>query len=102
MDVVRSNIEKLNGLIELDSAKNEGTTITIKLPLTLAIIQGLMVQCEEEVFILPLSSVIETVKTEHSDIHYVNKRPVLLPARRNHPDHQSFPGPSPRSRPVSS
>ncbi len=77
MDVVRSNIEKLNGIIELDSEKGAGTTITIKLPLTLAIIQGLLVQCEEEVFILPLSSVIETVKTEHSDIHYVNKRPVL-------------------------
>jgi len=77
MDVVRSNIEKLNGLIELDSVRNEGTSITIKLPLTLAIIQGLLVQCEDEVFILPLSSVIETVKTEHSDIHYVNKRPVL-------------------------
>jgi len=77
MDVVRSNIEKLNGMVELDSVKDEGTTITIKLPLTLAIIQGLLVQCEEEVFILPLSSVVETVKTDQSDIHYVNKRPVL-------------------------
>ncbi len=44
MDVVRTNIEKLNGLIELDSAKDAGTSITIKLPLTLAIIQGLLVQ----------------------------------------------------------
>ncbi len=77
MDVVRSNIEKLNGMIELSSEKDKGTTITIKLPLTLAIIQGLLVQCESEVFILPLSSVVETVKTEQSDIHYMNKRPVL-------------------------
>lgn len=77
MDVVRSNIEKLNGMIDLDSTRGLGTTMTIKLPLTLAIIQGLLVQCEEEVFILPLSSVIETVKTEQSDIRYMNRRPVL-------------------------
>lgn len=77
MDVVRSNIEKLSGMVELDSVQGQGTSITIKLPLTLAIIQGLLVQCEDEVFILPLSSVVETVKTDQSDIHYVNRHPVL-------------------------
>ncbi len=77
MDVVRSNIEKLNGIIELDSTMGKGTAITIKLPLTLAIIQGLLVQSDNEVLILPLSAVSETVKTEHSDIYYVSKRPVL-------------------------
>jgi len=77
MDVVRSNIEKLNGLIELESKKDVGTTVTIKLPLTLAIIQGLLIQSDDEVFILPLSSVLETVKTEQSEIYYVNQRPVL-------------------------
>jgi two-component system chemotaxis sensor kinase CheA len=77
MDVVRSNIEKLNGLIELDSQKDFGTTMAIRLPLTLAIIQGLLVQCDEEVFILPLSSVLETVKIAKSEICYINQRPVL-------------------------
>jgi len=77
MDVVRSNIEKLNGIIELDSEVGKGSSVTIKLPLTLAIIQGLLVQCDDEVFILPLSSVLETVKTEHSEVFYVNKRPIL-------------------------
>ena len=77
MDVVRTNIEKLNGMIELDSRKDAGSTITIKLPLTLAIIQGLLVECDKEVFILPLSSVYEGVKTEQSVIGYVNQHPVL-------------------------
>jgi two-component system chemotaxis sensor kinase CheA len=77
MDVVRTNIEKLNGLIELESKIDQGTTITIKLPLTLAILQGLLIESDKEVFILPLSSVIETVKTAQSDISYINQRPVL-------------------------
>lgn len=77
MDVVRTNIEKLNGLIELDSAKDQGTSITIKLPLTLAIIQGLLIESDQEIFILPLSSVLETVKAQQADISYVNGRPVL-------------------------
>lgn len=77
MDVVRTNIEKLSGQIELDSKKGAGTTITIKLPLTLAILQGLLVEADHEVYILPLSSVIETVKTEQADISYINQRPVL-------------------------
>ena len=77
MDVVRTNIEKLNGMIELESEKDAGTSISIKLPLTLAIIQGLLVDSDKEVFILPLASVLETVKTQQSEIYYVNQRPVL-------------------------
>jgi two-component system chemotaxis sensor kinase CheA len=77
MDVVRTNIEKLNGLIELDSQLGRGTTITIKLPLTLAIIQGLLVESDKDVYILPLSSVYETIKTEQTEIYYVNRKPVF-------------------------
>jgi two-component system, chemotaxis family, sensor kinase CheA len=77
MDVVRTNIEKLNGLIELDSAVDVGTTITIKLPLTLAIIQGLLIESDDEVYILPLSSVHETVRSEHTAVYYINRRPVM-------------------------
>ena len=77
MDVVRTNILKLNGLVELDSEFGIGTTITIKLPLTLAIIQGLLVEVDKEVFILPLSSVYETVKTENLQVYYINQKPVI-------------------------
>jgi two-component system chemotaxis sensor kinase CheA len=77
MDVVRTNIEKLNGLIELESAVDVGTTLSIKLPLTLAIIQGLLVKSDDDVFILPLSSVHETVKTTQTDIYYANQKPVF-------------------------
>ncbi len=77
MDVVRTNIEKLNGTIEFESAKNVGTTISIKLPLTLAIIQGLLIESDNEVFILPLASVQETVKREGRPIHSVNGCPVF-------------------------
>ncbi|MDD5426135.1 MAG: chemotaxis protein CheA [candidate division Zixibacteria bacterium] len=77
MDVVRTNIEKLNGLIELDSRKGVGTTIVIKLPLTLAIIQGLLVESNREIFVLPLSSVFETIKTSQTQVYYVNQKPVF-------------------------
>jgi len=77
MDVVRTNIEKLNGQIELESQVDLGTTITIKLPLTLAILQGLLTECDNEVYILPLNSVCETVRTEQTQVHYVNQRPVM-------------------------
>lgn len=77
MDVVRTNIEKLNGIIELDSQKDVGTTITIKLPLTLAIVQGLLVVVNEETYVIPLSSVLETVRIDQEEINYMNKRPVL-------------------------
>ncbi|MEW5797093.1 MAG: chemotaxis protein CheA [Candidatus Zixiibacteriota bacterium] len=77
MDVVRTNIEKLNGLIELDSNLGFGTTVTFKLPLTLAILQGLLIESDQEVYILPLSSVNEVVRTENASVHYVNQRPVM-------------------------
>lgn len=77
MDVVRTNIEKLNGLIELDSKPDAGTTISIKLPLTLAILQGLLIRSDDDVYVLPMSSVIETVKTDQADVSYINRRPVL-------------------------
>jgi len=77
MDVVRTNIEKLSGMIELDSTKDKGSTLSIKLPLTLAIIQGLLVESDKDIFILPLASVIETVKTKQAEVYYVNQRPVF-------------------------
>ncbi len=61
MDIVKSKIEDLNGSIELDSTPGEGTTITIKLPLTLAILPSLMVEIDGDVFAMPIESVVEIV-----------------------------------------
>ncbi len=77
MDVVRTNIEKLKGIIEVDSKPGEGTTFTIKLPLTLAIIQGLLVEVQGEVYTIPLSSVIEVVSTNDYEIYTVNQQEVI-------------------------
>ena len=72
MDVVKTNVSRLRGIIEIDSEINKGTRIDIKLPLTLAIIQGLLVKIIGETIILPLSSVVEVVKMDKSEIHLVN------------------------------
>ncbi len=62
MDVVKTNIHKLGGVIKLDTKKNEGTTITIALPLTLAILDGLDIAVGEMKYILPLSSIVESLQ----------------------------------------
>jgi two-component system chemotaxis sensor kinase CheA len=77
MDVVKTNIEKLNGIIEVDSAVGNGTTIKLKIPLTLAIIQALLVAVQEEFYAIPLSSVLETVRITRDDIFLVEGKSVL-------------------------
>lgn len=77
MDVVKTNIEKLNGIITIDSEINKGSTFKLKLPLTLAIIQALLVEVSGEVFAIPLVSVIETVKINDNEIHNFEGREVL-------------------------
>ena len=77
MDVVKSNIEKLNGIIEIESEKGVGTTQKLKIPLTLAIIQALLVAAQEEYYAIPLSSVIETVRISQDEIYTVDGKSVL-------------------------
>ena len=77
MDVVKTNIEKLNGIIDIDSEKGKGTTIKLKIPLTLAIIQSLLVNVQEELFAIPLSSVLETVRITSEEVKYVEGKSVL-------------------------
>ncbi len=77
MDVVKTNIEKLKGIIDIESARGQGTAIIIKLPLTLAIVQGLLVEAKDELFILPLASVLETVKIARTDVASINRREVI-------------------------
>ena len=77
MDVVKTNIEKLNGIIDVDSTYGEGTTLKLKIPLTLAIIQSLLVGVQEEYYAIPLASVIETVRISQDEIYTVENKSVL-------------------------
>ncbi|MEA1918478.1 MAG: response regulator [Campylobacterota bacterium] len=77
MDVVKTNIEKLNGIIDIESEVGKGTTINLKIPLTLAIIQALLVGVQEEYYAIPLASVLETVRITKDEIYTVENRSVM-------------------------
>jgi two-component system chemotaxis sensor kinase CheA len=77
MDVVRTNISRMNGSLELDSQQGRGSQVTIKLPLTVAIIQALLVEVGNATFAVPLASVVEAVKVTKDDIKSVNGQAVL-------------------------
>ncbi|MDD4793061.1 MAG: chemotaxis protein CheA [Firmicutes bacterium] len=72
MDIVRKNIERLNGTISIDTVMGEGSTFTVKLPLTLAIIRALLVGYDSRIYAIPLASVMEITMIELSDIHTVH------------------------------
>jgi two-component system chemotaxis sensor kinase CheA len=77
MDVVRTNIERINGAIELSSAPGQGTRVSITIPLTVAILPAMMVAVRNETFAIPLSNVMEIVKPHASQIYSIGERPVL-------------------------
>lgn len=77
MDVVKTNIEKLHGMIDIDSEVGKGTTIKLKIPLTLAIIQSLLVGTQEEVYAIPLANVSETVRVPIDNIYTIEGKNVL-------------------------
>jgi two-component system, chemotaxis family, sensor kinase CheA len=77
MDVVKTNIKKLNGLIEIKSEKGQGSEFILRLPLTLAIIQSLLVEVEGEVYSIPLSSVLETLRVDQRQFHVIGGQEVL-------------------------
>ncbi|ARU47418.1 Chemotaxis protein CheA [Sulfurospirillum diekertiae] len=77
MDVVKTNIEKLNGIIDVDSEIGHGTVIKLKIPLTLAIIQALLVGAQEEYYAIPLASVLETVRIPLDEIYTIEGKNVL-------------------------
>jgi two-component system chemotaxis sensor kinase CheA len=77
MDVVKNNISKLNGYVEILTTKDAGSTIRISIPLTLAIIQALMVKAGGIKYAIPLGPIEETIKTSRSDIENVAGQPVL-------------------------
>jgi len=77
MDVVRTNISRLKGIIEISSALGVGSTIAIKLPLTLAIIQALLVRAGKETFSIPLGSVLEVVRVRRLEITTIGGGEVI-------------------------
>ena len=77
MDVVRKQISKLKGIIDLDSEPGKGTTTTIRLPLTLAIMQSLLIESQGEVFAVPLSTVVESVRIKPNEVQFVGDAEVI-------------------------
>ncbi|CUU06394.1 two-component system, chemotaxis family, sensor kinase CheA [Candidatus Thermokryptus mobilis] len=77
LDVVKANITKLNGMIDVQSTLGQGTKFILKLPLTLAIIQGLLVDVCGEIFIIPLSSVIEVVRIPQIQVHSIKGKEII-------------------------
>lgn len=81
MDVVKKNIASLGGTVEIDSAEGYGMSVKVRLPLTLAIMDGMSVRVSDEVYILPLSSVIESFQIRPSDINTVAQGAQLVKVR---------------------
>ncbi len=78
MDIVKNNLTRFGALIDLESTVGKGTKFTIKLPLTLAIIKGLLVSVPAGVYVLPLTAVVETFKVSTAEIHVINGREVVV------------------------
>ena len=77
LDVVKTMIEKLNGTIQVTSEHGKGSKFSIRLPLTLAIIQGLLVRVGREVYSIPIASVIESVRVKKEEINTIDNYEVL-------------------------
>src|SRR5690606_27124773 len=81
MDVVKSNIVALGGQVEIRSSKGVGTTVSIKLPLTLAILDGMSVAVGDQVFILPLNVVVESLQPAAGEIRTIANDARVLRVR---------------------
>lgn len=86
MDVVRRNIESLGGYVQVENTPGKGSTFTISLPLTLAILDGMIVRCGSEFYIVPINSIIETMRPKVSEVRplasggsVINVRGEFLP-----------------------
>ncbi|MEL6498706.1 MAG: chemotaxis protein CheA [Planctomycetota bacterium] len=77
MDVVRTNIEAMKGTIDVDSTPGQGTEITIKIPLTIAIMPAMMVRVDDEIYAIPLSNLLEIVRPDDDRVSTINGRPVM-------------------------
>ena len=78
MDVVRTNLERINGNIEVRSQVGLGTSFTLRLPLTLAIMRALLVECSELTYAVPTSSVEEAIALRREEVKTIQGKPALL------------------------
>ena len=78
MDVVKNKIESLGGLIDVETKLDEGSKFKIRLPLTLAIIQALLVKVQEEIYAIPLGSIDSTINITTDNIKTIQNREVIL------------------------
>jgi len=81
MDVVRRNIQAMGGRVEIDSMPGIGTRMTVRLPLTLAILDGMSVAVGDQVYILPLSYVIESLQPQPGDIKTLSNQARVIQVR---------------------
>ena len=84
LDVVKTSIEKLRGKIEIDSKEGEGTTFSMVLPLTLAIIDGMLVRAAGEIYIIPTLSVVESFRPEREIVHVLKDKGEFVSLRGQH------------------
>ncbi|WP_395012080.1 chemotaxis protein CheA [Undibacterium sp.] len=84
MDVVKRNITQMGGVVDIRSAKGFGTTITISLPLTLAILDGMSIKVGEEIYILPLGFVVESLQPQHEDIKEIKGKGRVIKIRHEY------------------
>lgn len=84
MDVVKKNIQALGGTVELSSVAGKGATVLIRLPLTLAILDGMSVSVGDDIFILPLSSVVESLQPQPSQIKRVAQEGTVVRVRNEY------------------
>jgi two-component system chemotaxis sensor kinase CheA len=84
MDVVKKNIASLNGTVEIESREGKGMKVMVRLPLTLAIMDGMSVRVSDEVYILPLSSVVESFQVKPGEINTVAQGAQLVKVREEY------------------
>ncbi len=81
MDVVRKNVESLQGSVSLKSEFGRGSTVTVRLPLTLAILDGLLIRLTDAVYVIPLLSVVESISIDSSKLSHVVRVGEVLQLR---------------------
>jgi two-component system chemotaxis sensor kinase CheA len=84
MDVVKKNIQSLGGSVEIDSTAGKGTKMTVRLPLTLAIMDGMSVAVGEEIYIIPLASVVESLQMSGDQVKTIANQGKVVEVRNEY------------------